>query len=65
MGGDEPGIGPGGVIADEDLVEPRRFVGAGEVTHKVRVHRGLDRQGDGAVDLGDVVGPDHAQKLNI
>ena len=64
MGGDEPGIGTGGVVADEDPVEPRRFVGAGEVTHEVRIDRGLDRQGDGAVDLRDVVGPDHADELN-
>ena len=63
MGGDEPGIGTGGVVADEDPVEPRRFVGAGEIAHEVRIDRGLDRQGDGAVDLRDVVGPDHADEL--
>ena len=50
----------GRVVADEDPVEPRRFVSAGEVPHEVRIDRGLDRQGNGAIDLRDVVGPDHA-----
>ena len=63
MGGDEPGIGSGGVVADEDPVESRLFVSAGEVPHEVRIDRGLDRQGDGAVDLGDIVSPDHADEL--
>jgi hypothetical protein len=65
MGGDEPGIGTGRVVTDENPVEPRRFVGTGEITYEVRIDRGLDRQSDGTVDLGDIVGPDHADELNV
>ena len=64
VGGDGPGIRPGGVVADEDAVEPGLFVGAGEIAHEVRIDRGLDRLRDGAIDLRDVVGADHADELD-
>jgi hypothetical protein len=64
MGGHQPAIGPGGVIADEDAVESGFLVRLRELLDEVAVDDALDRLRGGVINLGCIVGTDHADDLH-